>query len=76
LAEAADRLAKSRAALDRIERALTRLDRAILGRKNEQALSEDLVGARAEYERLAKAARSVEERLGGVRERLRAVLGG
>jgi ATP/maltotriose-dependent transcriptional regulator MalT len=75
VAETEQRLAKSRAALEALETALKRLEKAYAGRKGEQALSADLAAARADYDRLATAARTVESRLDGVRERLRAVLG-
>jgi hypothetical protein len=71
-----DRTAKSRAALQELERSLVRLDKAIANRKGEAALTDDLVAARAEYERLASTARAVEARLSGVRERLHAALVG
>jgi hypothetical protein len=71
-----DRIAKSRAALQTLEHSLARLERAIAGRKGEQALVDDLAAARAEYDRLAATARGVEARLSGVRERLQAALGG
>jgi hypothetical protein len=76
VAEIDDRIAKSRAALQDLERSLARLDRAIAGRKGEAALTDDLVAARAEYDRLAATTRAVEARLAGVRERLQAALAG
>lgn len=75
MAEIEDRTAKSRAALQTLEASIARLERAIAGRKGEQALADDLVAARAEYDRLAAVARGVEARLSGVRERLQAALG-
>ena len=74
MAEAADRLARSRAALERLERSLGRLERAMAARRGEQALAEELAKVRAAYDRLAATARGVEARLDGVRERLRAVV--
>lgn len=71
-----DRTAKSRAALQDLERSLARLDRAIAGRKGEAALTQDLIAARAAYDHLAATTRAVEARLGGVRERLHAALVG
>jgi hypothetical protein len=76
VAETEDRIAKTRAALQDLERSLARLDRAIAARKDEAALTEDLVAARAEYDRLAATTRAVEARLAGVRERLQAALAG
>ena len=73
--EADNRSPKSRAALQELERSLVRLEKAIKGRKNEQALMADLEAARASYDRLASTARGVDARLEGVRERLLAVLG-
>ena len=69
------RAAKSTAALQTLERSLTRLEKAVAGRKTELALAADVAAARADYERLAGTARGVEARLAGVRERLQAVLG-
>lgn len=71
-----DRTAKSRAALQELEQSLLRLDRALARRKDEAALTDDLVAARADYERLAATTRTVEARLAGVRERLHAALVG
>ncbi len=76
MANVDNRIAKSRAALQTLEHSLARLERAIAGRKGEQALVDDLAAARAEYDRLAATARGVEARLSGVRERLQAALGG
>ena len=70
-----ERLTKSRAALAALERSLARLESAVGARKDEQALIDDLAAARAEYDRMAGTVRAVEERLGSVRDRLRAVLG-
>ncbi len=71
-----DRTVRSRAALQELERSLARLDKAIARRKDEAALTDDLVAARAEYERLAATTRAVESRLAGVRDRLQAALAG
>ncbi|HEY1721353.1 MAG TPA: hypothetical protein VGG27_08920 [Magnetospirillaceae bacterium] len=76
MAETEDRIVKTRAALQDLERSLARLDRAIAGRKGEAALTDDLAAARAEYDRLAATTRAVEARLTGVRERLQAALVG
>lgn len=75
MAEVEDRTVKSRAALQTLEASIAHLERAIAGRKGEQALADDLAAARAEYDRLAAVARGVEARLSGVRERLQAALG-
>jgi hypothetical protein len=75
MANAEPRAAKSPAALQTLERSLARLERALANRKTELALAADVAEARSDYEKLAGAARGVEARLAGVRERLQDVLG-
>lgn len=76
MAEPTDRLPQIRAAILELEQAIARLDHALAGRKDEVELARELKAARADYDRLAAAARTVEARLDGVGDRLKAVLGG
>ncbi len=76
MAESADRLKQSRAALGELSRALERLEGTLAKRKGEKALAAELAAARSDYERLAGAARAVESRLDGVALRLKSVLQG
>ena len=74
MAAVESRTLKSQAALAKLERALERLEHALAHRKTELALAADVAEARAAYDKLAGAAKGVEARLAGMRERIVAVL--
>ena len=68
-------LPRSRAALERLDRALQRLEEGLTQRGNADLfLAREVEEARADYERLDQASRQVEARIDDVIGRLRTLL--
>jgi hypothetical protein len=67
---------RSRAAIERLERSLRRLEEVMANRAGDLFLAEELRVARDAYSRLDNAAQAVEGRLNAVVDRLKSVLEG